>query len=137
MSHLLFLTESGPATAAGHAGRARDQAVVSVNPRMRAGLMAALHLIRVESPAGPRPLASRGEPAGQGLWPPAWGLSRRALARGMIAALDPKTAALLHVAVLVAIGSPAVCLEWSTGRARWRRAPARTRSLICCRRSLR
>jgi alkylhydroperoxidase/carboxymuconolactone decarboxylase family protein YurZ len=32
-------------------------------------------------------------------------------------ALDPKTAALLHVAVLVAIGSPAVCLEWSTGRA--------------------
>jgi alkylhydroperoxidase/carboxymuconolactone decarboxylase family protein YurZ len=31
--------------------------------------------------------------------------------------LDPKTAALLHVAVLVAIGSPAVCLEWSTGRA--------------------
>jgi 4-carboxymuconolactone decarboxylase len=35
----------------------------------------------------------------------------------MIAALDPKTAALLQVAVLVAIGSPAVCLEWSTGRA--------------------
>ena len=32
-------------------------------------------------------------------------------------ALDPKTAALLHVAVSVAIGSPAVCLEWSTGRA--------------------
>jgi len=32
-------------------------------------------------------------------------------------ALDPKTAALLHVAVLVAIGSPAVCLEWSAGRA--------------------
>ena len=32
-------------------------------------------------------------------------------------ALDPKTAALLHVAVLVAIGSPAVCLEWSTTRA--------------------
>jgi 4-carboxymuconolactone decarboxylase len=31
--------------------------------------------------------------------------------------LDPKTAALLHVAVLVAIGSPAVCLEWSTTRA--------------------
>jgi alkylhydroperoxidase/carboxymuconolactone decarboxylase family protein YurZ len=31
-------------------------------------------------------------------------------------ALDPKTAALLHVAVCVAIGSP-VCLEWSTGRA--------------------
>src|SRR5690242_3236859 len=35
-------------------------------------------------------------------------------------ALDPKTAALLHVAVLVAIGSPAVCLEWSAGRARER-----------------
>jgi 4-carboxymuconolactone decarboxylase len=32
-------------------------------------------------------------------------------------ALDPKTAALLHVAVCVAIGSPAMCLEWSTGRA--------------------
>jgi 4-carboxymuconolactone decarboxylase len=32
-------------------------------------------------------------------------------------ALDPKTTALLHVAVLVAIGSPGVCLEWSTGRA--------------------
>jgi len=32
-------------------------------------------------------------------------------------ALDPRTAALLHVAVSVAIGSPAVCLEWSTGRA--------------------
>ena len=32
-------------------------------------------------------------------------------------ALDPKTAALLHVAVSVAIGSPGVCLEWSVGRA--------------------
>jgi 4-carboxymuconolactone decarboxylase len=32
-------------------------------------------------------------------------------------ALDPKTAALLHVAVSVAIGSPTVCLEWSTSRA--------------------
>jgi alkylhydroperoxidase/carboxymuconolactone decarboxylase family protein YurZ len=32
-------------------------------------------------------------------------------------ALDPKTAALLQVAVSVALGSPAVCLEWSTGRA--------------------
>jgi 4-carboxymuconolactone decarboxylase len=32
-------------------------------------------------------------------------------------ALDPKTTALLQVAVSVAIGSPAVCLEWSTGRA--------------------
>ena len=31
--------------------------------------------------------------------------------------LDPKTAALLQVGVSVAIGSPAVCLEWSTGRA--------------------
>ena len=29
----------------------------------------------------------------------------------------PKTAALLQLAVSVAIGSPAVCLEWSTGRA--------------------
>ncbi len=32
-------------------------------------------------------------------------------------ALDPKTAALLQVAVSVAIGSPAVCLEWCAGRA--------------------
>jgi alkylhydroperoxidase/carboxymuconolactone decarboxylase family protein YurZ len=32
-------------------------------------------------------------------------------------ALDPKTAALLHVAVCVAIGAPGVCLECSTGRA--------------------
>ena len=39
------------------------------------------------------------------------------LGLGMTSALDPKTAALLHVGVSVAIGSPAVCLEWSTGRA--------------------
>ena len=32
-------------------------------------------------------------------------------------ALDPRTAALLQVAVSVALGSPAVCLEWSAGRA--------------------
>jgi 4-carboxymuconolactone decarboxylase len=32
-------------------------------------------------------------------------------------ALDPKTAALLQVGASVAIGSPAMCLEWSTGRA--------------------
>jgi 4-carboxymuconolactone decarboxylase len=32
-------------------------------------------------------------------------------------ALDPKITALLQVAVSVAIGSPAVCLEWSAGRA--------------------
>jgi 4-carboxymuconolactone decarboxylase len=32
-------------------------------------------------------------------------------------ALDPKTAALLRVGACVAIGSSAVCLEWSTGRA--------------------
>ena len=31
--------------------------------------------------------------------------------------LDVKTAALLQVGACVAIGSPAVCLEWSTGRA--------------------
>jgi 4-carboxymuconolactone decarboxylase len=31
--------------------------------------------------------------------------------------LDPKTAALVQVGALVAIGSPAVCLEWSTTRA--------------------
>ena len=32
-------------------------------------------------------------------------------------ALDPKIAALLQVGVSVALGSPAVCLEWSAGRA--------------------
>ena len=32
-------------------------------------------------------------------------------------ALDPKTGALLRLAASVAIGSPAVCLEWSAGRA--------------------
>ena len=31
--------------------------------------------------------------------------------------LDPKTAALVQVGALAAIGSPAVCLEWSTSRA--------------------
>jgi alkylhydroperoxidase/carboxymuconolactone decarboxylase family protein YurZ len=31
--------------------------------------------------------------------------------------LNPKTAALVQVAALAAIGSPAVCLEWSTTRA--------------------
>jgi 4-carboxymuconolactone decarboxylase len=31
--------------------------------------------------------------------------------------LDPKTASLLHVGVSVAIGSSAVCLEWSATRA--------------------
>ena len=31
--------------------------------------------------------------------------------------LDPKTVALLRVGASVAIGSSAVCLEWSTGRA--------------------
>ena len=33
------------------------------------------------------------------------------------AVLDAKTAALLRIAALVAIGSPRVCLEWSAGRA--------------------
>ena len=32
-------------------------------------------------------------------------------------ALDPTTAAVLHVAVPAAIGSPAGCLEWSISRA--------------------
>jgi alkylhydroperoxidase/carboxymuconolactone decarboxylase family protein YurZ len=35
-----------------------------------------------------------------------------------ISVLDPKTTALLQVGASVAIGLPAVCLEWSTGRAR-------------------
>jgi 4-carboxymuconolactone decarboxylase len=34
-----------------------------------------------------------------------------------MAALDPKTAALLQLGASVALGSPAVCLEWSTTRA--------------------
>lgn len=32
-------------------------------------------------------------------------------------ALDARTGALLQLAASVAVGSPAVCLEWSTGRA--------------------
>ena len=32
-------------------------------------------------------------------------------------ALDPRIAALLQLAASVAIGSPALCLEWCTGRA--------------------
>jgi 4-carboxymuconolactone decarboxylase len=34
-----------------------------------------------------------------------------------ISALDPKTAALLQLGASVAIGSPAVCLQWCAGRA--------------------
>jgi 4-carboxymuconolactone decarboxylase len=36
---------------------------------------------------------------------------------GQTSVLDARTAALLQVAVSVAIGSSAVCLHWSTGRA--------------------
>ncbi|HEY7432020.1 MAG TPA: carboxymuconolactone decarboxylase family protein [Streptosporangiaceae bacterium] len=36
---------------------------------------------------------------------------------GQPSALDSKTVALLQVAVSVALGSSAVCLQWSTGRA--------------------
>lgn len=41
------------------------------------------------------------------------------LVLGQVAALalDPKTVALLRVGACVAIGSSAVCLEWSAGRA--------------------
>jgi alkylhydroperoxidase/carboxymuconolactone decarboxylase family protein YurZ len=39
------------------------------------------------------------------------------LSRAVTSALDPKTVALLRVGASVAIGSPAVCLEWSAGRA--------------------
>jgi 4-carboxymuconolactone decarboxylase len=44
---------------------------------------------------------------------------RAGLGLGPVAAsaLDPKTAALLQLGVSVALGSPAVCLEWSAGRA--------------------
>jgi 4-carboxymuconolactone decarboxylase len=45
------------------------------------------------------------------------GQARLGLDPAQASALDPKIAALLHVAVCVAIGSPAMCLEWSTGRA--------------------
>jgi hypothetical protein len=48
--------------------------------------------------------------------------------------LDPRTAALLRLGAAVAIGSPAVCLEWCAGRALAAGA-VRTRSLTCCRRS--
>jgi 4-carboxymuconolactone decarboxylase len=43
--------------------------------------------------------------------------ARLGLGLAAASALDPKTAALLHVGVSVALGSPAVCLEWSAGRA--------------------
>ena len=39
------------------------------------------------------------------------------LGLSLISALDAKTAALLRLGAAVAIGSPGVCLEWSTGRA--------------------
>ena len=44
------------------------------------------------------------------------GEARLGLGLVSTSALDPKTAALLQVGVL-AMGSSAVCLEWSTGRA--------------------
>jgi 4-carboxymuconolactone decarboxylase len=40
-----------------------------------------------------------------------------ALGPASASALDPKTAVLLQLGVSVALGSPAVCLEWSVGRA--------------------
>jgi 4-carboxymuconolactone decarboxylase len=39
------------------------------------------------------------------------------LSQASTSALDPRTAALLQVGASVALGSPAVCLEWSAGRA--------------------
>jgi 4-carboxymuconolactone decarboxylase len=39
------------------------------------------------------------------------------LGLGGASALEPRTGALLRVAAAVATGSPAVCLEWSAGRA--------------------
>ncbi len=39
------------------------------------------------------------------------------LALARAPALEPKIAALLQLGILVASGSPAVCLEWSTARA--------------------
>jgi alkylhydroperoxidase/carboxymuconolactone decarboxylase family protein YurZ len=43
--------------------------------------------------------------------------ARIGLGQGRASVLDPKTAALLQVAALVAVGSSAVCLEWSAARA--------------------
>jgi alkylhydroperoxidase/carboxymuconolactone decarboxylase family protein YurZ len=43
--------------------------------------------------------------------------ARLGLGLAKTAVLDHKTVALLHMAVSVATGSPAVCLEWSAGRA--------------------
>jgi 4-carboxymuconolactone decarboxylase len=43
--------------------------------------------------------------------------ARLGLGPASTSALDPKTVALLRVGACVAIGSSAVCLEWSTGRA--------------------
>jgi 4-carboxymuconolactone decarboxylase len=40
-----------------------------------------------------------------------------ALGLARVSALDPKTASLLQVGVSVALGSPAVSLEWSAARA--------------------
>ena len=39
------------------------------------------------------------------------------LGQASTSALDPRTAALLQVAASVALGSPAVCLQWCAGRA--------------------
>jgi hypothetical protein len=58
--------------------------------------------------------------------------ARLGLDPAQASALDPKTAALLHVAACVAIGSPAVCLQWSTGRA-LATARVRRRSPACAR----
>ena len=40
-----------------------------------------------------------------------------ALDQGRAWAMDPKTAALVQMGALVAIGSPAVCLEWGASQA--------------------
>ena len=49
------------------------------------------------------------------------GLAERQAGLGLdpagISALDPKTAALVRVGALAAIGSPGACLEWGTTRA--------------------
>ena len=42
---------------------------------------------------------------------------RIALGLTGVRAMDPKTAALVRVGALAAIGSPAICLEWSATRA--------------------
>jgi hypothetical protein len=83
ISHLLFLTGSGTQRRPGHVSRGRDHAGFPVDFRVRAEVMSALHLIGVECPASPRPLAIKVSQPGLDLSPARGGLTRQALARDM------------------------------------------------------